>query len=233
MQHRPVPLENIYTAAQAQVAYLVSAVPYGARVFVISGNSHGPLEDSFWMQLLRQKDGPRVSSWDVRTYLSESEAKEWAAAAAAPNAAAAPAAAYTAAAAAATATTAATCSRGDGHSEHDAVRVQRRVHELPQAVRRSGGLAARRYGRRQQHDQVGEVQRRGLRVQRCAARLCGGRPWGVQHFELRQARRARPRAPRAGNRGGVGGVCGGFGGGGGGGGGGVGGGGAGAERDEL
>ena len=83
MQHRPVPLENIYTAAQAQVAYLVSAVPYGARVFVISGNSHGPLEDSFWMQLLRQKDGPRVSSWDVRTYLSESEAKEWAAAAAA------------------------------------------------------------------------------------------------------------------------------------------------------
>ena len=54
----------------------VSAVPYGARVFVIAGNSHGPLEDSFWMQLLRRKDGPRVSSWDVRTYLSESEAKE-------------------------------------------------------------------------------------------------------------------------------------------------------------
>ena len=51
-------------------------MPYGARVFVIAGNSHGPLEDSFWMQLLRRKDGPRVSSWDVRTYLSESEAKE-------------------------------------------------------------------------------------------------------------------------------------------------------------
>ena len=40
----------------------VSAVPYGARVFVISGNSHGPLEDSFWMQLLRQvsKGGSQV-----------------------------------------------------------------------------------------------------------------------------------------------------------------------------
>ena len=27
MQHRPVPLQNIYTAAQAQVAYMVSTVP--------------------------------------------------------------------------------------------------------------------------------------------------------------------------------------------------------------
>ena len=42
------------------------------------------------LQLLKEKDGPRVSSWDVRTYLTESEAKEWAAAAAAPKAAAAP-----------------------------------------------------------------------------------------------------------------------------------------------
>ena len=28
LQQRPVPLDNIYTAAQAQVAYLVSAAPH-------------------------------------------------------------------------------------------------------------------------------------------------------------------------------------------------------------
>ena len=86
MQHRPVPLRNIYTAAQAQVAYMVSVVPYGARVFVIAGGGHGGIEDSFWMQLLREQAFELSSSWDVRTYLSESEAKEWAAAAAVPTA---------------------------------------------------------------------------------------------------------------------------------------------------
>ena len=54
MQHRPVPLSNIYTAAQAQVAYMVSAVPRGSLVFVIAGNSHGAVEDSFWMQARQQ-----------------------------------------------------------------------------------------------------------------------------------------------------------------------------------
>ena len=109
MQHRPVPLSNIYTAAQAQVAYMVSAVPRGSLVFVIAGNSHGAVEDSFWMQarqqltwnqcpflvaqprahlacgtlwqLLHEKDQKLLESWDIRTYLSESEAKEWSAAA--------------------------------------------------------------------------------------------------------------------------------------------------------
>ena len=102
MQHRPVPLRNIYTAAQAQVAYMVrsaprsnpppprpltpqpaaaplpslplalappthppphshrhqvKAVPRGARVFVIAGGASSPggIEDSFWMQLLREQ----------------------------------------------------------------------------------------------------------------------------------------------------------------------------------
>ena len=85
LQQRPVPLENIYTAAQAQVAYMVKAVPRGARVFVIAGGASSPggIEDSFWMQLLREQAFELSSSWDVRTYLSEGEAKEWAAAAAA------------------------------------------------------------------------------------------------------------------------------------------------------
>ena len=35
----------------------VSAVPYGARVFVIAGGASSPggIEDSFWMQLLRDQ----------------------------------------------------------------------------------------------------------------------------------------------------------------------------------
>ena len=51
MQHRPPPLECIHTAAEAQVAYMVSAIPMGSRLFVIAGNSHGSVEDSFWMQV--------------------------------------------------------------------------------------------------------------------------------------------------------------------------------------
>ena len=33
----PIPLDNIYTAAQAQTQYMLDHIPFGARVFVMSG----------------------------------------------------------------------------------------------------------------------------------------------------------------------------------------------------
>jgi ribonucleotide monophosphatase NagD (HAD superfamily) len=67
-------LKHVYTAAEAQMALMVhpvQGIPWGAKVFVVAGGS-------FWLEMLLRKDSPVVRSWDVRTSLSDGEAKEWA-----------------------------------------------------------------------------------------------------------------------------------------------------------
>mmetsp|Transcript_5123 Transcript_5123/g.17104 ORF Transcript_5123/g.17104 Transcript_5123/m.17104 type:complete len:808 (+) Transcript_5123:146-2569(+) len=85
LQAAPVPTDNIYTAAQAQCAYMADHIPHHARVFVIAGGVEG--EDAWWMELLTAA-AERVATWELRTRLTEEEAKEWAAIAGAAIAAA-------------------------------------------------------------------------------------------------------------------------------------------------
>jgi len=75
---------RIYTATQAQCCYMADTIPSGARIFVIAGgDADGP--GSYWMKLLRQKSDTLVSSWCLRTRLTDGKAREWAAAAACGN----------------------------------------------------------------------------------------------------------------------------------------------------
>ena len=77
--------KHIYTATQAQCSYMIDTIPRGARVFVIAGgDADGP--GSYWMRLLREESpasADLVASWCLRTQLTDSMAREWAAAAAA------------------------------------------------------------------------------------------------------------------------------------------------------
>ncbi|KAL1496840.1 hypothetical protein AB1Y20_014426 [Prymnesium parvum] len=73
----PVGHEHIYTASQAQCEYMVRTFARGAKVFVFAGGFETTLEQSFWMERLRQLDAELVGSWDVRTFLTEVEAKAW------------------------------------------------------------------------------------------------------------------------------------------------------------
>ena len=73
---------HIFTAAQAQTRYMIDRIPREARIFVIAGgDADGP--GSYWMKLLQDESAELVSSWDLRTHLSDATAREWAAAAAA------------------------------------------------------------------------------------------------------------------------------------------------------
>lgn len=67
----------VYTAAEAQCAFMADHVEPGSKVFVISGGG------DFWKDLVRELDPELLDSWDVRTSLSEAEAKQWATVAAA------------------------------------------------------------------------------------------------------------------------------------------------------
>jgi hypothetical protein len=73
----PVPLTHILTAAEAQVDYMLRTVPEGAKVLLISGGEQS------WRGDLRTRGGAAgaalVDTWEMRTALSESEAKGWAA----------------------------------------------------------------------------------------------------------------------------------------------------------
>ena len=60
-------------------------IPHHARIFVIAGGVEG--EDAWWMELLTAA-AERVATWELRTRLTEEEAKEWAAIAGAAIAAA-------------------------------------------------------------------------------------------------------------------------------------------------
>eukprot|EP00128_Syssomonas_multiformis_P001584 Colp12_sorted_trinity150504_noHs@8053 len=74
-----IPLENIYTAANAAADYLVQNAPMGANIFLIEAISHyGNTTDSFWKVL--QSVAPQVlfNSWNIRLDLSYDEVKEWA-----------------------------------------------------------------------------------------------------------------------------------------------------------
>ena len=77
---RRVPLEHIFTAAEAQADCMLQHVPSHAKILVIAGGS------GVWRDDLRTRGGAagaaRFATWDIRTELSDDEAKEWAAAAA-------------------------------------------------------------------------------------------------------------------------------------------------------
>ena len=71
-----VPLANILTAAEAQVDFMLANVPPHARILVLQGGS------GVWRDDLRTRGGAAgaalVDTWQVRTALSDEEAKEWA-----------------------------------------------------------------------------------------------------------------------------------------------------------
>ena len=76
-EDEPVSHRHIYTAAEAQVQYMVDHIQPGSRVFVFAGGNAATMETSFWMKLLKARDPELVKTWDVRTFLTEAEAKEW------------------------------------------------------------------------------------------------------------------------------------------------------------
>jgi len=71
-----VPLDNILTAGEAQVDFMLATVPPHARILVIQGGS------GVWRDDLRTRGGAAgaalADTWDIRTALSDEEAKEWA-----------------------------------------------------------------------------------------------------------------------------------------------------------
>ena len=77
---RPVPLEHIFTAAEAQADCMLQHVPPHAKILVIAGGS------GVWREDLRARGGAAgaalYATWDIRTALTDDEAKEWAACAA-------------------------------------------------------------------------------------------------------------------------------------------------------
>ena len=66
----PVPLRHAYTAAEAQLEYLSDTLKPGAKVFSLAGGS-------FWLSMLRMKKPLLFDSLDIRTKLSDAEAKAW------------------------------------------------------------------------------------------------------------------------------------------------------------
>ena len=68
----PLPDGTVFTAAEAQVAFMAENIPEGAKVFVMSGGG------DFWYKLLQQTCPELLETWEVRTNLSEEEAKQWA-----------------------------------------------------------------------------------------------------------------------------------------------------------
>ena len=73
-----LPPHCVWTAADAQVEFMADHIPVGAKVFVVSGAS-----GDFWLALLRERCPELVDTWEVRTALTETEAKHWATIAAA------------------------------------------------------------------------------------------------------------------------------------------------------
>lgn len=88
LSSKPVPLRNIWTASEAQMDLMMHkkedtpdsakgsqrdyGLPHGAKVFVMAGG------EGFWLNSLRMKDSMRFDSWDIRTTLTNDEAKAWA-----------------------------------------------------------------------------------------------------------------------------------------------------------
>ena len=76
LHESPVRLTHILTAAEAQVDLLLAKVPCNARVLVLSGGQGS------WRHDLERRSGAEgaalVATWDLRTSLTEKEAKAWA-----------------------------------------------------------------------------------------------------------------------------------------------------------
>ena len=67
-----LPEGHVWTAAEAQIEFMADRIPEGAKVFVMSGGG------DFWYHLLAQRCPDLLGSWEVRTSLTEEEAKQWA-----------------------------------------------------------------------------------------------------------------------------------------------------------
>ena len=67
-----LPEHSVFTAAEAQVEFMAANIPRGAKVLVISGGG------DFWLRLLRERCPGMLDEWELRTKLSEDEAKKWA-----------------------------------------------------------------------------------------------------------------------------------------------------------
>jgi ribonucleotide monophosphatase NagD (HAD superfamily) len=68
-----LPPDCVWTAADAQVEFMADNIPVGAKVFVVSGAC-----GDFWLPLLRERCPALVDTWEIRTEMSETEAKQWA-----------------------------------------------------------------------------------------------------------------------------------------------------------
>ena len=72
-----VPLDHILTASEAQCDYMLDNIPAGSKVLVISGG------EGTWRSDLRTRGGAwgeqLLDTWELRSYIDETTAKEWAA----------------------------------------------------------------------------------------------------------------------------------------------------------
>jgi len=69
---KPVPKEKIYTAANAQIAYMLETIPCGSKVLIVSGGKQ------FWRHMFEVEGKTLFESWVVKTCLTDGEAEDWA-----------------------------------------------------------------------------------------------------------------------------------------------------------
>jgi len=78
----PIPIDHIYTAAEAQIDMMAYALPMNARLFVLSGFAKAA---DLWRELEHETDKVdkikgytnRFASWEIKTALSLEEAQNW------------------------------------------------------------------------------------------------------------------------------------------------------------
>jgi ribonucleotide monophosphatase NagD (HAD superfamily) len=78
----PIPINNIYTAAEAQIDMMAANIPMNARLFVLSGFAKA---NDLWEKLEAETDkwdatlgfSNRFKSWTIKTALSLEEAQNW------------------------------------------------------------------------------------------------------------------------------------------------------------
>ena len=66
-----LPPKTVYTAAEATIDFMADSIPEGAHVFVVTGGGN------FWQGLLQERCPEKTATWELRTQLSEEEAKRW------------------------------------------------------------------------------------------------------------------------------------------------------------
>eukprot|EP00466_Bigelowiella_natans_P007780 jgi/Bigna1/131799/aug1.15_g6507 len=76
---KSIPLDKIFTGGMAAADFLLENAPLNARLFVLQSScAYGEVQDSFLRILSRRVPEKLLSSWEIRTSLSDTVVREWA-----------------------------------------------------------------------------------------------------------------------------------------------------------